>query len=194
MHHPLLACSAYTGGTLGTVTTFLEETAAYTAAEARALRDAADIPNVNGIRIVHGQWGYADQLMGLIPTDPDGDTPPGWKAKSSRRGNTTYVPVKGVAGQAATAWLAAHKLPRDPRLTLVRAGLPQNGLRPTGKGDGSVYHTRPLLLVHDGQIYALYEGAPDGQVGAQWRRIPLSEFFVAYEAHHAAKTETPAGV
>lgn len=90
------------------------------------------------------------------------------------------------AGEQARKWLADHQ-PPDLRAVLAAHGLPRTS-RLTR--DGGYLISTPQVFLHEGTVWALYKGTPDGQ--CSWQPRKLSEFYAALEALEAV--EQAAGV
>lgn len=109
-------------------------------------------------------------VVGLAADDPQ-DPPAGWRYVREQ-----LEPRRGKPGDEARRWLASVQ-PPNPRNVMDRHGLPKYfGFLGT-----------PGIFEHDGVVWAVYGGKPDGEVGGQWRPRKLSEFYAAKESYEAAE-------
>jgi hypothetical protein len=121
-------------------------------------------------------------LIGLMPAD-ESAPPPGWKF--SRRARC-FTPATGSTGRAAREWMKANQPPRDPYSVLTGHGLPPNDLTGEAK-DGHIAIASATVGVHDGTVWALYQGEPGDWLsgprapGELWTERPVSDFWRAAE-------------
>lgn len=143
----------------------------------RAREDAEKLGKNKGALMISGPLGKP-RAVGLEPDDP-ADPPQGWQYIKSRG---RLEPCRGKAGEAARNWLDAHQ-PPDLRGVMGEHGLPAYYRR------GHIIGA-PALFEHDGTVWALFGGEPQGS--CSWERRKLSEFYAAREA--ADEAEKSAGV
>lgn len=149
----------------------------------RCREDAEKLGKNKGALIVRDRIS-GPRVVGLGADDPT-DPPEGWRF--SKR-DDHLVPRRGKPGESARQWLDAHQ-PPDLRKVLEAHGLPRYSK--TGENLENFLGT-PGLLVHDGTVWALYRGEPDGE--CTWTPRRVSEFHAASEALEAAEAATAAGV
>lgn len=131
-----------------------------------------------------------DDPVILDAEDPQ-DPPVGW---IYRKGRDLLLPRTGNPGQPAREFLERHKkIGGDPRVVLAEHGLPTESGVPLS--DGRIAMRKPVVLEHDGALYAKYSGDPRTDPlsgkdrGCTWPQIPLSQFYVALEAVQAARKD-----
>jgi hypothetical protein len=166
-----------------TVAAYLATVAEINAFARQVQADARKLGRNMGALLGGGLFAAAE-VVGLAPLDPK-DPPPGWRLVRKR-----LEPMRGRAGAAARAWIAARKPPADIPTVLARHGLPRNDSRGGATG-------LPLVFLHEDTLWAMYEGVPDG--GWQpdscdvctWEPAKLSEFYAAKEAVLTLVDDTP---
>jgi hypothetical protein len=156
------------------VAAFRETVAGGTAAMDRAVADAKTVGKNKGLMVTRSVFAGI-QIVGLAPDDPT-DPPDGWRAVRGQ-----LEPRRGKPGDGARQWLAAHQ-PPDLRGVLEKHGLPRH-TRMDLEGSDRAMRT-PRIFEHDGNVWALYRGAPEGD--CTWTPRKISEFHAAQEAFEEA--------
>jgi len=151
----------------------------------RAVLEAAGLGGYQVYRDSHG-W-RPGHFAGLAI--PDGEKPPaGWRMTARYA-----VPDKRTkAGRQAEAALAAVKHPGDPLLKLA-------GMMPDAENGNGAFVSPAVRLLEDGTtVYVGWPACPEGRQSFlgprgvtvdldRWERIPLSTYWLAFEAADAAK-------
>lgn len=126
-------------------------------------------------------------VTGLAPLDPN-DPPEGWVFLKSKN---VLGPARGKAGDPARRWLAGHRPPPSVLDILESSGLPRHDIRGETR-DGQTRITAPRTFVHDGALWALFEGTPGFWTSPKaaegpWIERAMSEYWAAREAYEAAE-------
>lgn len=146
----------------------------------RVVDDAETLGKNKGVLRMGGVFGRCE-TVGLAPDDPN-DPPEGWTYIRSR---DRLEPRRGKAGDAARRWLADHQPPDDAdgRTAMEAHGLPRHTGLDRGFSTGRI--STPRIFHHDGTVWALYSGKPDGE--CTWAPRRLSEYYAAQEAFEASE-------
>jgi hypothetical protein len=146
-----------------TVAGFRQSQVDFEAARLKALADAASFGKNKGV-LVRRSLGRIE-IIGLAADDPK-DPPTGWRYVREQ-----LEPRLGKPGESARQWLAAAQPPSLRDVMEQRYELPMHfGFLGT-----------PGVFEQGGEVWVIYGGEPDGEVGPLWRRRKLSEFHAAKE-------------
>lgn len=116
------------------------------------------------------------RVIGLAPDDPQ-DPPDGWRYVREQ-----LEPRRGKPGEAARQWLADAQPPTFRDRLEQEYGLPMHyGFLGT-----------PGMFEQGGEVWVIYGGEPDGEVGPLWHQRKLSEFYAAKERLQAEASERDA--
>lgn len=135
--------------------------------------DAAEKIGKNKGLMIQQSFG-AMRVVGLAPVDPK-DPPAGWRYVRQQ-----FEPRRGKAGEAAASWLASVQ-PPSMRDVMKAHGLPRHCSFKYG------FFGTPAMFQHEGAIWALYKGEPDGEASAAWTECKPSQFYAAQEAQQEAE-------
>lgn len=105
------------------------------------------------------------EVIGLVADDPK-DPPAGWRYVREQ-----LEPRRGKPGEAARQWLA------DSQPPTFRDALERDYGLPMHFGFLGI----PGIFEQGGEVWVVYGGKPDGEIGPLWRERKLSEFYAAKE-------------
>jgi hypothetical protein len=132
----------------------------------RSVDEAKAIGKNKGLMV---QRSFGDErFVGLAPLNPK-DPPAGWRYVREQ-----LEPRRGKPGEEATAWLAGIQVP-SMRDAMKAHGLPRHCSLKYG------FFGVPGMFQHDGVIWVIYSGEPEGEPGPAWEKVRPSEYLAAQE-------------
>lgn len=155
-----------------TVAGFRQSQVDFEVARLKAIADAAALGKNKGV-LVRRSLGRVE-IVGLAADDPK-NPPAGWRYVREQ-----LEPRLGKPGKGARQWLTGAQPPSFRDVMEQKYQLPMH----------FGFLGSPGVFEQDGEVWAIYGGEPNGEVGPVWRRRKLSEFYAAKERLEAATEKT----